>query len=257
MRPFPNGRDSLTRFRPFKNSLPHDPTDRPYDACLRPILPAPDRSGPGPAEDRPAIFGRALLTTLWPYVSASSAAKTSTGYGKATTASAWDLALRIRNICPSLSLSWLLGGEGDPEAPDRTSAEAASAEVLYLPLYPDLLSLDRDFRPGEDRRIPFPSWLCHEAEAAVSCCSDALSPRLLPGDCMLLARTPAESIVFGRAYVVVVERPGCAGLSAKGESPERVRLVSLKPGKYDEIAVPRTEIDGLYRICGTFRYWAD
>lgn len=25
-----------------------------------------------------------------------------------------DLALRIRNICPSLSLSWLLGGEGDP-----------------------------------------------------------------------------------------------------------------------------------------------
>lgn len=111
-----------------------------------------------------------------------------------------DLALRIRNICPSLSLSWLLGGEGDPEAPDRTSAEAASAEVLYLPLYPDLLSLDRDFRPGEDRRIPFPSWLCHEAEAAVSCCSDALSPRLLPGDCMLLARTPAESIVFGRAY---------------------------------------------------------
>ena len=102
-----------------------------------------------------------------------------------------DLALRIRNICPSLSLSWLLGGEGDPEAPDRTSAEAASAEVLYLPLYPDLLSLDRDFRPGEDRRIPFPSWLCREAEAAVSCSSDALSPRLLPGDCMLLARTPA------------------------------------------------------------------
>ncbi len=103
-----------------------------------------------------------------------------------------DLALRIRNICPSLSLSWLLGGEGDPEAPDRTSAEAASAEVLYLPLYPDLLSLDRDFRPGEDRRIPFPSWLCREAEAAVSCCSDALLPRLLPGDCMLLARTPYQ-----------------------------------------------------------------
>ena len=102
-----------------------------------------------------------------------------------------DLALRIRNICPLLSLSWLLGGEGDPEIPDQTSAEAASAEVLYLPLYPDLLSLDRDFRPGEDRRIPFPSWLCREAEAAVSCSSDALSPRLLPGDCILLARTPA------------------------------------------------------------------
>ncbi|GEM_PF-4033034 len=28
-----------------------------------------------------------------------------------------DLALRIRNICPSLSLSWLLGGEGTPRLP--------------------------------------------------------------------------------------------------------------------------------------------
>ena len=168
-----------------------------------------------------------------------------------------DLALRIRNICPLLSLSWLLGGEGDPEIPDQTSAEAASAEVLYLPLYPDLLSLDRDFQPGEDRRIPFPSWLCREAEAAVSCSSDALSPRLLPGDCMLLARTPAESVVFGRAYVVVVGEARLCRIIRKDESPERVRLVSLKPDKYDEIAVPRTEIDGLYRICGTFRYWAD
>ena len=46
-----------------------------------------------------------------------------------------DLALRIRNICPLLSLSWLLGGEGDPEIPDQTSAEAASAacEPAFLP----------------------------------------------------------------------------------------------------------------------------
>ena len=144
-----------------------------------------------------------------------------------------------------------------PQGKPEPSAEAASAEVLYLPLYPDQLSLDRDFRPGEDRRIPFPSWLCREAEAAVSCCSDALSPRLLPGDCMLLARTPAESVVFGRAYVVVVGEARLCRIIRKDESPERVRLVSLKPDKYDEIAVPRTEIDGLYRICGTFRYWAD
>ena len=235
----------------LKIPLPHDPTDRPYDACLRPIFLRRDRSGPGPAEDRPAIFGRAPLRLG--LKRSENLYRIRKGYNGIS----MDLALRIRNICPSLSLSWLLGGEGDPEAPDRTSAEAASAEVLYLPLYPDLLSLDRDFRPGEDRRIPFPSWLCHEAEAAVSCCSDALSPRLLPGDCMLLARTPAESIVFGRAYVVVVGEARLCRIIRKGESPERVRLVSLKPGKYDEIAVPRTEIDGLYRICGTFRYWAD
>lgn len=139
-----------------------------------------------------------------------------------------DLALRIRNICPLLSLSWLLGGEGDPEAPDRTSAEAASAEVLYLPLYPDLLSLDRDFRPGEDRRIPFPSWLCREAEAAVSCCSDALSPRLLPGDCMLLARTPAES---RRVRPSLCRR--CRGGPAVPDYPQG-RVAGARPARFAE-----------------------
>mgnify|MGYP000734755651 CR=1 FL=1 len=158
-----------------------------------------------------------------------------------------DLALRIRNICPSLSLSWLLGGEGDPEAPDRTSAEAASAEVLYVPLYPDLLSWDRDFS----------AWGRSASSVSFLVVSRGRGGRLLPGDCMLLARTPAEFIVFGRAYVVVVGEARLCRIIRKDESPERVRLVSLKPDKYDEIAVPRTEIDGLYRICGTFRYWAD
>ena len=50
----------------LKIPLPHDPTDRPYDACLRPIFLRRDRSGPGPAEDRPAIFGRALLQRFGP-----------------------------------------------------------------------------------------------------------------------------------------------------------------------------------------------
>lgn len=139
-----------------------------------------------------------------------------------------DLALRIRNICPSLSLSWLLGGEGDPEASDRTSAEAASAEVLYLPLYPDLLSLDRDFRPGEDRRIPFPSWLCREAEAAVSCCSDALSPRLLPGDCMLLARDAGR---VRRVRPSLCRR--CRGGPAVPDYPQG-RVAGARPARFAE-----------------------
>ena len=200
-------------FGHLKIPLPHDPTDRPYDAYLRPIFLRRGRSGPGPAEDRPAIFGRAHLQRFGP-TSRPQAQRKPLPDTKGYNGISMDLALRIRNICPSLSLSWLLGGEGDPEAPDRTSAEAASAEVLYLPLYPDLLSLDRDFRPGKDQRIPFSSWLCREAEAAVSCCSDALSPRLLPGDCMLLARTPSPSC-SAELMSSLSGRPGCAGLSAR------------------------------------------
>ena len=53
-------------FGHLKIPLPHDPTDRPYDACLRPIFLRRGRSGPGPAEDRPAIFGRAHLQRFGP-----------------------------------------------------------------------------------------------------------------------------------------------------------------------------------------------
>ena len=35
----------------------------------------------------------------------------------------------------------------------------------------------------------------------------------------------------------------------------RLRLVSLKPERYDDIVLPKERIRALYRICGTFRYW--
>ena len=131
----------------LKIPLSHDPTNRPYDPLLRPSFLHRGRSGPGPAEDRPAYSGERSYNALALRLGLKRS-ETLYRIRKGYNGISMDLALRIRNICPSLSLSWLLGREGDPEAPDRASAETASAEVLYLPLYPDLLSLDRDFWPG-------------------------------------------------------------------------------------------------------------
>ena len=126
-----------------------------------------------------------------------------------------DLALRIRNICPLLSLSWLLGGEGDPEIPDRTSAEAASAEVLYLPLYPDLLSLDRDFRPGKIGEFRFlPGCVARPrrpSPAAATRCRPVSCPAIA---CFSPGRRPSPSC-SAELMSSLSERPGCAGLSAR------------------------------------------
>ena len=187
MRPFPNGRD---------------PTDRPYDACLRPIFLRRGRSGPGPAEDRPAIFGRALLQRFGPTSRPQAQRKplpdterlqrhqhgSGPAYPEHLSVAEPELASRRG---------------GDPEAPDRTSAEAASAEVLYLPLYPDLLSLDRDFRPGEDRRIPFP--------AAATRCRPVSCPAIA---CFSPGRRPSPSC-SAELMSSLSGRPGCAGLSAR------------------------------------------
>lgn len=186
----------------LKIPLPHDPTDRPYDACLRPIFLRRGRSGPGPAEDRPAIFGRALLQRFGPTSRPQAQRKplpdterlqrhqhgSGPAYPEHLSVAEPELASRRG---------------GDPEAPDRTSAEAASAEVLYLPLYPDLLSLDRDFRPGEDRRIPFP--------AAATRCRPVSCPAIA---CFSPGRRPSPSC-SAELMSSLSGRPGCAGLSAR------------------------------------------
>ena len=186
----------------LKIPLPHDPTDRPYDACLRPIFLRRGRSGPGPAEARPAIFGRALLQRFGPTSRPQAQRKplpdterlqrhqhgSGPAYPEHLSVAEPELASRRG---------------GDPEAPDRTSAEAASAEVLYLPLYPDLLSLDRDFRPGEDRRIPFP--------AAATRCRPVSCPAIA---CFSPGRRPSPSC-SAELMSSLSGRPGCAGLSAR------------------------------------------
>ena len=229
----------------LKIPLPHDPTDRPYDACLRPIFLRRDRSGPGPAEDRPAIFGRALLQRFGP-----------TSRPQAQRKPLPDTERLQRHQHGS--------GPAYPEYLSVAEPELASRRGGDPEARPDFCRgrFRRDALPSAlSRPALFGSGLSAWGRSANSVSFLAVSRgrggRLLPGDCMLLARTPAESVVFGRAYVVVVGEARLCRIIRKDESPERVRLVSLKPDKYDEIAVPRTEIDGLYRICGTFRYWAD
>ena len=235
----------------LKIPLPHDPTDRPYDAYLRPIFLRRGRSGPGPAEDRPAIFGRAHLQRFGP-----------TSRPQAQ-----------RKPLP------------DTERLQRHQHGSGPAYPEYLSVAePELASRRRggprdsrpDFCRGRFRRGALPSALSRPAlfgpglsawgrsanSVSFLAVSRGRGGRFLQQR-RAVAPSPARRLHASRPdagrvrYVVVVGEARLCRIIRKDESPERVRLVSLKPDKYDEIAVPRTEIDGLYRICGTFRYWAD
>ena len=86
------------------------------------------------------------------------------------------------------------------------------------------------------------------------CHGDAMIPRLMPGDWMFLARAQVDSLVFGQVYIVIAGPIRLCRIVRKGETTASVRLGSLKPEKYDELIILRTDIDEVFRLCGTFRH---
>lgn len=131
-----------------------------------------------------------------------------------------DLALRIRNICPSLSLSWLLGGEGTPRLPTgllprpllpRPLPPRCSTfrSIPTCSLWTGTFGLGKigEFRflPGcvARPRRPFP--------AAAMRCRPVSCPAIA---CFSPGRRPSPSC-SAELMSSLSGRPGCAGLSAR------------------------------------------
>ena len=126
-----------------------------------------------------------------------------------------DLALRIRNICPSLSLSWLLGGEETPRLPTgllpRPLPPRCSTfrSIPTCSLWTGTFGLGKigEFRflPGcaARPRRPFP--------AAVTRCRPVSCPAIA---CFSPGRRPSPSC-SAELMSSLSGRPGCAGLSAR------------------------------------------
>lgn len=126
-----------------------------------------------------------------------------------------DLALRIRNICPSLSLSWLLGGEGTPRLPTgllpRPLPPRCSTfrSIPTSSLWTGTFGLGKigEFRflPGcvARPRRPFP--------AAATRCRPVSCPAIA---CFSPGRRPSPSC-SAELMSSLSGRPGCAGLSAR------------------------------------------
>lgn len=163
------------------------------------------------------------------------------------------LAKRITDVYPQLNVGWLITGRGEPFC--DPSAQTVFSSVRKLPLHEVL-----DFQPDgtlreTERMLPFPSDFCPSAELVTVCRDDAMEPRAMPGDYLLLAPSTVETVVFGRLYLVITASFRLCRMIRKSENEGRLRLVSLKPERYDDIVLSKERIRALYRICGTFQYW--
>ncbi len=126
-----------------------------------------------------------------------------------------DLALRIRNICPSLSLSWLLGGEGTPRLPTGLLPRPLPPRCSTFRSIPTCSLWIGTFglgKIGEFRfllgcvarpRRPFP--------AAATRCRPVSCPAIA---CFSPGHRPSPSC-SAELMSSLSGRPGCAGLSAR------------------------------------------
>ena len=160
-----------------------------------------------------------------------------------------DLACRITKCFPRFSIIWLTTGQGEP-----LIHVPLPSGFKELPLH-TALNFENDGSLSEpDQVLLFPDTFCPSAEMITICHGDAMIPRLMPGDWMFLARAQVDSLVFGQVYIVIAGPIRLCRIVRKGETTASVRLVSLKPEKYDELIILRTDIGEVFRLCGTFRH---
>lgn len=163
------------------------------------------------------------------------------------------LARRITEVYPQFNVGWLITGMGEPFC--EPSSLTVSPSVKKLPLHTVLDLLPDGTLRETERILTFPSDFCPSAELVTVCHDDAIEPRAMPGDYLFLAPSTVETVVFGRLYLIVTASARLCRMIRKGENEGRLRLVSLKPERYDDIVLSKERIRALYRICGTFQYW--
>ncbi|MCM1067579.1 MAG: XRE family transcriptional regulator [Muribaculaceae bacterium] len=149
-----------------------------------------------------------------------------------------------------VSKEWLADGSDLPfpkSSHQKASRQPEGAPVYNIDVTAGTTSLSRMFTderiigrvclPGIDPSLPI-----------VRVSGDSMTPRLLPG-CFISIRSISldAPISWGRIYVVVLPDYRLVKYVRRNADPALVTLVSANPA-YDDIEVPRADIEGLYLV---------
>lgn len=160
-----------------------------------------------------------------------------------------------------VSKQWLLDGTSVPfarQAHFGDQATASAEHTLGAPVYnidvtagtaplsrmfTDERIIGRVSLPGIDPSLPI-----------VRVSGESMSPKLQPG-CFISIRplSPDAPISWGRIYVVVLPDYRLVKYVRRNPDPDMVTLVSENPA-FDDIEVPRSEIEGLYLVEKVINY---
>ncbi len=154
------------------------------------------------------------------------------------------LAATIVESFPQINISWLLVGEGEMliEEINNTS----SVNYYDVDIEANISSIE-SLSPLSQLKLPSGV----EAELAMPYRGAAMGSVTPTNTILFLREVDMESIVLGEEHLVVSPKFSLLRFvraSTEGESHEELRLVAVERERYDDMAIPRSSVERIYRV---------
>lgn len=155
-----------------------------------------------------------------------------------------NLADKIVNKFPEISLSWLLTGEGDMFA-DETLC-GAQIPFYQLDVEARITELT-GLKPDQEMVIP-PLIGC---DLAMLYNGKAMGCSIPAGAIVFLKKISPDGIIPGHEYVIVCQKIVTLRIVRTSERESEWRLVAVDRDHFDDIFVKASDVEEVYQIAGT------
>lgn len=154
-----------------------------------------------------------------------------------------DVARRIHEHYPEYSVSLLLCSEGDTLLLGRNNP------VVCIPICRNIRTTDlSDFDSSEEHLVVSAS-VANGAQYAVPYTDAILNPYLW-NSLLLLRDSRGEEIVYGNIYFLIMGRTRIFRIVQGTDDSHCLRLTTCDPERFNDLVVPREQIDYLGIVCG-------
>lgn len=155
-----------------------------------------------------------------------------------------DVAQRIHDLYPEYSISWLMCGVND-----SSILPSEESQIVRVPVFRDVQKITNPLPDQTDGQLILSASVANGAQGAVPYTDDILNP-YLRNSMMLLRECGMDDIVYGNIYLVVTDRMRTFRIVQKDDDPNNLRLKTEQSAIFNDILLPRSQIQSLWLVCG-------
>lgn len=158
-----------------------------------------------------------------------------------------NLARRIADKFPEVSVGWLLTGEGE-----MLSGGVASSQIPFFDVDVQGRSLLRlaELEPECSMSVP----VIGECDCAMRCYDTAMSGEIMPGTIVFLKKMAVEAIIPGGIYVIGSQKYILlrkVRFASDGDRPQLLLEAASK--EFDSLRIDVADVECVYRVVGQLR----